>query len=156
MSSRGAGSGWLRDGRRVEASPSVVRAVLISLITLAVFFIVVAVLASMSGCSTSPSSGINGVVTIGPTEPVATSGASSASKPYAAKLMITEKGGQHLKRPARVESGADGKFSVALEPGTYVIESDGGQSPPTLTPVTVQVEENRYADATVQFDSGIR
>ncbi len=70
--------------------------------------------------------------------------------------MITEAGGQHLKRPARVKSASDGSFSVSLEPGVYVIESDGGTSPPTLKPVTVKVEEGRYSNVELQFDSGIR
>jgi hypothetical protein len=156
MTSWGVGCSWLRDGRRVEYSRSFLRAVLIAAITLGVFFILVALLAAMSGCTTTPNSGIKGTVTIGPTEPVATPVASSGSEPYATKLLITEQGGQHLKRPARVKSGADGSFSVDLEPGTYVIEADGQQSPPTLKPVTVTVVADRYTDIQVDFDSGIR
>jgi hypothetical protein len=156
MSSWGPGSAWLRDGRRVETSPSLLRALLITAITLGVFFIVVALLMSMSGCTTATNSGIKGTVTIGPTEPVATAGTSSASKPFATSLLITEQGGQHLKRPARVKSDASGAFSIDLEPGTYVIEADGPQPPPTLTPVTVEVVADRYTDVRVEFDSGIR
>jgi len=156
MSSGGPGSEWLRDGRRTETSPSLLRALLITAITLGVFFIVVALLMSLSGCTTSPTSGIKGTVTIGPTEPVATAGTSSGSKPYATRLTIAPTGGLHLKRPERVESAADGTFSADLEPGTYVIEAESRQSPPTLTPLTVKVGENRYTEVQVEFDSGIR
>ena len=156
MTSSGLGCGWLRQGRRVEQTPSIMRGAVVATLTLALFFLVVGVLVSVSGCSGTPSSGIRGTVKIGPNEPVATAGTSSAFKPYAAKLMITEQGGQHLKRPARVKSGTDGTFSTALEPGTYVIEADGGQTPPTLKPITVKVEQGRYSDVEVNFDSGIR
>jgi hypothetical protein len=156
MTSRGLGWGWLRDGRRTETSPSILRAILVSAVTVGAFFIVVALLTTTSGCAPTPTGGIKGIVTIAPTEPVATAGTSPARKPYAAKLMITELGGQHLKRPARVKSGADGHFSVSLEAGTYVVEADGHQSPPTLKPMTVKVVADRYTDVQVQFDSGIR
>ena len=155
MTSWGLGCGWLRDGQRTEVRPSILRAILIALMTLGLFFLVVTV-ASLPGCSGQPSSGIRGVVTIGPTAPVATAGTGSDSKPYAAKLLITPQGGLHLKRPTRVESGSDGSFRVNLVPGVYVIEADGAQSPPTLAPVTVKVAADRFADVKVDFDSGIR
>ena len=101
-------------------------------------------------------SGIEGTVTIGPTSPVATPGSADDSKPYATELVISPKEGLHLKRPVRVKTGADGSFSVALEPGTYVIEAGGSQSPPTLKPLEVSVEPGRYTTVAVPFDSGIR
>jgi hypothetical protein len=145
----------LRDGRREEISPSVLRAVVLGLFTLALFFVAVG-LASMTGCSPAVDSGIEGTVTIGPTSPVATPGSADDSKPYATELVISPKEGLHLKRPVRVKTGADGSFSVALEPGTYVIEAGGSQSPPTLKPLEVSVEPGRYTTVAVPFDSGIR
>jgi hypothetical protein len=111
----------------------------------------------LGGCSAPAPApvdgGIRGIVTLGPMSPVQVQGESS-TKPYAVDLVIKPEGGRSAV--ARVKSGADGRFSVSLEPGTYVIRAAATQSPPSLTPVTVTVEAHRFTEVTVPFDTGIR
>jgi hypothetical protein len=54
-----------------------------------------------------------------------------------------------------VRTGKDGRFTVRLEPDTYVLEQQGDPFP-ILKPVQVTVPDHGFATVTLGFDSGIR
>jgi hypothetical protein len=57
-----------------------------------------------------------------------------------------------------VDSGTDGRFSVAMKPGRYSITliNKGGALPRLAAPVTVTVRSGHFADVTLHIDSGMR
>lgn len=110
----------------------------------------------LAGCTGAPAdSGIEGTVTMGPVQPVVTSGIPD-SRPYVTSLVIAPKDGLHLRRPDKVTSAENGRFRVNLQPGTYIISSASSQSQPTLAPIEVVVQPGRFEQVEVVFDSGIR
>ena len=59
---------------------------------------------------------------------------------------------------AMVETGADGRFSIPLPPGSYELygENLAGAPVPTAMPVAVTVMAGEFSEVTVRFDSGVR
>ncbi|MFL5736845.1 MAG: hypothetical protein ACJ76P_05865 [Actinomycetota bacterium] len=99
----------------------------------------------------SADAGIEGLVRVGPACPVVQAGSPCPDRPLATELEIVR--GSDLV--ATVPSDHDGRFRVALDPGTYTIRShDPGI--PTLRPVEVTVPPHAFASVTLTFDSGIR
>jgi hypothetical protein len=119
---------------------------------LALFAAVVAS-AALVGCAAAPpvDSGVRGTVTLGKANASQTTGVASA-QPYSADLVIKPQGGR--SSVARVKSDAAGRFSITLEPGTYVIRAASAKAPISLEPVTVTVVVHEFAEVTVPFDSG--
>jgi hypothetical protein len=74
-------------------------------------------------------------------------------KPYAATLQIKDAKG---KTVAKVQSGEDGRFTVALAPGSYTLEPQSGQPYPVARPQEFTVTAHRFTSVTVSYDSGIR
>ena len=76
-------------------------------------------------------------------------------KPISARLSILSAGGSVL---ATVDSGADGSFTITIEPGQYLLRpvSSTGALPRPPEPFAVTVEPHRYTTVTVRFDSGMR
>lgn len=99
-------------------------------------------------------SGIKGVVMIGPTCPVVQEGneLECSDKPFATTLKFINQFGS----VSVATSSAKGNFSISLPPGTYTINSGISVAMPSLGSVTVIVDESRYSDVTLTFDSGIR
>jgi len=92
-------------------------------------------------------SGVRGQVLRGPMCPVVTADNPCPDEPYATDVRIlTAAGGQ----VATTHSGADGLFVVRLTPGHYVLMTDQG------SPVDVVVKAHAFAQATVEYDTGIR
>ena len=116
--------------------------------------LLVLVVACGGEAPTPTDSGIEGLVTTGPTCPVETPGADCADKPFAVELFVVDHGSQKLV--ARVRSAADGRFRVALRPGEYTILPATQAGPPSLAPLDVVVRAHAFTRVTVRFDSGIR
>lgn len=57
-----------------------------------------------------------------------------------------------------VDAAEDGRFRVALEPGSYELcgENVNGGAVPSAMPVPVDVTAGEFTEVTVQFDSGMR
>jgi len=105
-----------------------------------------------------PPSGIRGLILLGPTCPVeASPGANDpvpCLTPYAATLVVLDS--ENVK-VATVTSGPDGKFSVDVPPGEYVVAPESGaDSYPIANPVSVTVVSGQYAEVQVNYDTGIR
>jgi hypothetical protein len=127
------------------------------LVAVALLAVALTLLAAGCGCGAggpmaSPDSGITGLVTIGPISPVEQAGEPN-DKPYASTLQIEDAKG---KTVAKVASDPDGRFTVALAPGSYTIEPQNGHPYPVAPPQEVTVAPHRFTSVTVSYDSGIR
>ena len=102
-----------------------------------------------------PSSGIEGLVTIGPVCPVERVDTPCPDKPYQAMIVVKNDQGNEV---ARVQSGQDGRFRVALEPGAYTLapQSSNEGSFPFASEQQVEVQAGAFTTVSIEFDSGIR
>jgi len=110
----------------------------------------------LSGCAHTASpgdrdSGIQGIVRVGPTCPVEQAESPCPDRPLSTELQVV-RGSEVV---ATVRSGQDGRFRVALEPGSYTIRSANGGIP-ILRPVPVKVPPHAFASVMLTLDSGIR
>jgi len=107
---------------------------------------------STTSAGGSEDSGIRGLVTIGPISPVERPG-EPTDRPYAATIVIERVDGTTA---AETKSGGDGRFSVNLAPGSYVLEPQNGNPLPIARPQHVTVAPRTFTEVTVEYDSGIR
>lgn len=114
----------------------------------------------LAGCGSSspsapPATGIRGIVTLGPTCPVEQVGQPPCVEPLAATLAVTS--AEDGSVVARVDSGADGTFTVDVPPGDYVVVPEpGADAFPFGQPVEVTVVAGTYTEIEVAYDTGIR
>lgn len=138
----------------------------LSLARLAFGSVVVAGLMAIAvGCSEigipidtpTPPSGIRGTVVLGPTCPGGQDPGANDPVPcltaYAASLVVTDSESAVV---ARIASGADGRFTVDLPPGEYVVTPATSDSYPSAQPVSVVVAAGQYATVEINYDTGIR
>jgi hypothetical protein len=98
-------------------------------------------------------SGLHARVLFGPTCPVQRVG-DSCIRPYQATIRILREPAHELV--ATMRSAADGRFSVRLTPGRYLLEPRAGRPYPRSRPQTVTVHAHRFTNVTINYDSGIR
>jgi hypothetical protein len=115
-------------------------------------------LVSDEGDALPDATGVRGVVTAGPTCPVATDppDPACADHPVAgAVLIFTDGAGAEV---ARTTSQADGTFSVELAPGAYRLVAQPVEGlMGTPGPIDVQVEDGQpMSEVPVSYDTGIR
>lgn len=106
--------------------------------------------------TTQGESGIEGQAVISPVRPGPQRQGDPGSAPYKTTLVVwSADGGREV---TRFETGSDGRFRVALPPGTYRIGSPSqtGRFVPRAGEETVTVEAGKYVRVTISFDSGIR
>ncbi len=89
-------------------------------------------------------------MTTGPQCPVVQVGSPCPDAPWEGKINVTSDG-----FVTTTPTSADGRFSIALEPGTYTV-LPFVSGPTSAEPVTVVVEAHRYAEVTLTVDTGIR
>jgi hypothetical protein len=112
----------------------------------------------MASCARSSAagegdSGIAGRVVVGPSCPVEVANSPCPDRPLATDLEIV-RGSEVV---ASVRSGDDGRFRVALDPGSYTIRPKASDGPfPTGQAVNVTVPPHTFVSVTVPLDSGIR
>jgi hypothetical protein len=122
--------------------------------------IVVALLASTgTACASarivdgSPS-GVRGTVLLGPLCPVQRQDSPCPDRPIAAAVTATDASGKVV---ATAHSGQDGRFSLGLVPGSYVLAAASGQGiGGGGKTVDVVVSQGRFAQVTLRVDTGIR
>ena len=112
----------------------------------------------LSGCISKKdekiNSGIYGIVTIGPINPVEKEGELNY-KPYQATIII--KNNDNLAEIERFTSNIDGTFKVYLKPGKYILEPLKSNEPfPIGSPVGVEVKPNQFSEVNISYDTGIR
>lgn len=105
--------------------------------------------------TTEGTSGIQGMVTIGPMCPVMQKGVSCPDLPFSATIVVEDGAGSEI---TRVKSGDDGVFEVSLDPGSYnlVPESPNPAGPPFASQQPVTVTDGAFTEVLIQYDSGIR
>ena len=105
------------------------------------------------------SSGVEGVVTIGPTCPVqrVLPDPDCIDRPYAGAVIVllTQEDGREV---TRATSGADGRYRIVAPLGVYTLKplSPPGQPFPVAPSQRVIVPESGFVRVDVQYDSGIR
>ncbi len=110
--------------------------------------------ACAKGPAASSDSGIEGIVLLGPMCPVEMQDSPCPDKPLSAEIEVM-RGGDLV---TTMTSGEDGRFSVAVPPGEYVLKpvSPNPNGLPVGRPLSVAVKAHEFTDVTVMFDSGIR
>jgi hypothetical protein len=100
-----------------------------------------------------PDSGVRGLVLYGPTCPVQRPG-QRCVRPYEASITVTREPAGTVV--AHLRSAADGRFTVRLRAGRYLLAPHSGKPYPRAQSRTVSVHPHRFATVTIRFDSGIR
>ncbi|MCR4274786.1 MAG: hypothetical protein NUW02_01925 [Candidatus Campbellbacteria bacterium] len=105
----------------------------------------------------SQGSGVRGIVLSGPQCPVMQVGVPCPDKPLQTSLTIDMPNSERLSPLRNFSSDKEGKFSIAISPGTYTISTgaDSGLMFPCHTEPFV-VSANAYTNVTVSCDTGIR
>jgi len=109
-------------------------------------------------CPAVKLSGITGIALLGPMCPVEKipPDPKCADRPYKTDLVATSPGGTQIFQ--QFSSDINGKFSVDLPPGDYIIESvpDGKIFSHCQSQGAIAVEKNKYTNITLHCDTGIR
>lgn len=114
----------------------------------------------LTGCAlvvSQPTGGIRGTMLSGPTCPVVgpNTGAECDDQPFAGTVVVrTEDGSREV---GRVTADASGVFEIALNPGTYLLVPQPGETGfPIAEQQTIQVQADAFTNVTILFDTGIR
>ena len=112
---------------------------------------------SLTACSsanpTPTDSGVEGQVFIGPMCPVVQVGQECPDQPYQATLTVNSPTGERI---VQIQTEADGTFRIPLPPGEYILHPESPNVMPFASEQAFTVEEGRYTELTVNYDSGIR
>ena len=98
-------------------------------------------------------SGIEGQVLIGPMCPVMKFGEECPDQPYQAVLTVNSPKGERI---VQVQTDEEGRFRIPLPPGKYILHPESPNGIPFADKHSVIVEEGKYTQVTVNYDSGIR
>lgn len=97
-------------------------------------------------------SAIEGRVSIRPVRSVERRGAAN-SEPYRATVAVFDAAGREV---ASVESDADGRFRLAVPPGTYIVRPQSPGMYPRAAEQKVLVRRNAVTQVEIVYDSGRR
>ncbi|HXI91416.1 MAG TPA: hypothetical protein VNO24_15470, partial [Blastocatellia bacterium] len=106
--------------------------------------------------TTQGESGIEGQAVISPVHPGPQREGSPGSAPYKTALVVWSAADD--REVKRFETGSDGRFRVALAPGTYRVgpPQQSGRFLPRGSEETVTVVPGQFVRVTISFDSGMR
>ena len=111
----------------------------------------------LSACSPSTpeaiNSGVEGQVFIGPICPVVQVGQECPDQPYQAALSVTSLKGERI---AQVQADEEGRFKIPLAPGEYILHPESPNQLPFANDQNIVVEEGKFTQVIVNYDSGIR
>lgn len=126
-----------------------------SLSAIPVILVLLLVAIAASGCGQPPPAQgwVEGVVRIGPINPVEQPGTPN-DRPYSASLLVKRASDGEVV--AQTTSDEEGVFRVALPPGSYVLEPVNGDPMPTAPPQELTVSSGLVTRVRVDYDSGIR
>lgn len=99
------------------------------------------------------SSGIRGQALAGPQCPVEVEGSPCPDLPYEGTVVATD---ADSGDSFTVETDAEGRFELALAPGSYEVSIRSESQPPFAKPQTVTVEQGAFTRVIVSVDTGIR
>lgn len=101
----------------------------------------------------SGNSGVEGTVFLGPLCPVIQQGQPCPDRPYQATLTIND---AHGKKVTQVQTDEQGRFTVYLAPGNYILHPESPNVMPHAEEQSFTVEAGMFTEITVNYDSGIR
>jgi hypothetical protein len=104
------------------------------------------------GGSDALSSGIKGQLVIGPIRPLEQEGIRNQRGYQGTVAVLDDKG----NTVTQFQSDANGRFRVALKPGTYTLQPRVRRPYPRSTTRTVTVTDGQFTRVTIAYDSGIR
>jgi hypothetical protein len=106
--------------------------------------------------TTQGESGIEGQAVISPVHPGPQREGSPGSAPYKTALVVWSAADD--REVKQFETGSDGRFRVALAPGTYRVgpPHQSGRFLPRGSEETVTVVSGQFVRVTINFDSGMR
>ena len=111
----------------------------------------------LSACTsinpTLTDSGVKGQVVVGPMCPVVQEGQECPDQPYQATLTVNNPNG---KKIVQVQTDAEGRFKIPLEPGEYILHPESPNVMPFASEQAVTVQAGKFTEVTVNYDSGIR
>ncbi|MGI8617302.1 MAG: carboxypeptidase-like regulatory domain-containing protein [Actinomycetota bacterium] len=119
--------------------------------------VLVAVAVTVTSCGGSGAgdgtSGIRGRALSGPQCPVEVQGSPCPDLPYEGTVIATDtQSGDEFT----VETDPQGRFELALEPGTYEVSIVSETSPPSAKLQAATVEPGAFTEIIVSVDTGIR
>ena len=117
--------------------------------------VLVALVLALLLAQSKPASGVDGIVVLWPTCPVERAD-HPCQKPVAATIDVLGPSGDVL---ANVHRGDDGKFSVSLAPGSYVLRPEPlhpGSVMPWAREQSVTVKAGEFVHVRLIYDTGIR
>lgn len=109
-----------------------------------------------SSISEDLSSGVTGIVMIGPLHPVEQiSEVNEEPYPDAIIIIRNKTTGDEIKRSF---ADKNGRFKIPLSPGDYILDAKNktGNVFPTSQPMDIKVSPDKFTDIIVNFDTGIR
>ena len=118
-----------------------------------IFGVLILVLSTCSLKPVAPDSGIEGQVLIGPNCPVVQAGQECPDQPYQAVLTVTSPKGERI---VQVRTDENGMFKIPLASGEYILHPESSNKLPFASEQTVIVEDGKFTQVTVNYDSGIR
>ena len=115
--------------------------------------LVLAAVACGDGSAAQGDTGIRGRALAGPQCPVEVEGSPCPPLPWEGTIVVTDTTSGDEFTAA---TDPDGRFRVAVPPGTYDVSIAATSSPPSAKPSTVTVVDGAFADVVVSVDTGIR
>jgi hypothetical protein len=115
--------------------------------------IVTIALVACGDAATDARSGIRGQALAGPQCPVEVAGSPCPDRPWQGTVIATD---VDTGDESSVETDADGRFRLALDPGTYDISIEADGDLPFAKPQRITVRAGGFTDVTVAVDTGIR
>jgi len=120
-------------------------------------FVIGILILFLSTCSmktvTPADSGIEGQVLIGPGCPVVQEGQECPDQPYQALITVSSSKGERI---AQVRTNKSGRFRIPLASGEYILHPESPNALPFANEQAVHVDDNRFTQVVVSYDSGIR
>lgn len=110
----------------------------------------------LTACLQTPQpldSGIEGTVTIGPMCPVMQEDVPCPDQPYQAVLTVLTTSGDEV---TQFQTDEQGRFHIELAPGDYVLHPESPNALPFAADIPFTVDEYKFTQLQVSYDSGIR
>lgn len=98
-------------------------------------------------------SGIRGQALSGPNCPVEVEGSPCPDLPWEGTVIAID---METDEEFTVQTDAEGRFELPLEPGSYEVSIVSESSPPFAKPQTVAVDPGSFTEVVVSVDTGIR
>ncbi len=105
------------------------------------------------GAGDDITSGIRGQALSGPHCPVEVEGSPCPDLPWEGTVIAKE---TETREEFTVQTDAEGRFELPLEPGSYDVSIVSESSPPFAKPQTVAVDPGSFTEIVVSVDTGIR